>query len=513
MDPRFADLDPAEVLDPFYSQIRQAVDMGEETYDEIVERVIDDSLMIDLPLEIQAGEYEALEGVGRADLRAWLVEVLRAEFVAHREWQRGLTGGPTDAERLTEALYALEEHGIVAREDFACCQRCGLLEIRDEGLDDGSDPRGYVFYHEQDTGDDPLHLTFDTPDDSDEARTVLGGEVVGVLLDHGLSVEWNGDPDLRIKVRMSSWRTPRHGELAVFPEAVRATVTGDDTPILREARRAWDRAPLRTAPTDPLVDGAVEADGFHFTVTEVRDGVPALDQEDGTLAPQGRFVVVGLTVHNPKPVLGGFSPAAHVLHDTLGRTHTFHQEATLGHALTVYPRVFSGPGTILAGLVFDLPRDAVPSHLMVNGHARADLPEPLRAPAPATAAGGRLWAMVTAVRTDLRTVGGVLGNRTARGRYVVVGVALAVRSSHSMELFPTDGHVLHDADGNAYEVDREATHCFQGGGTNAILTKGVRTETVLVFDVPDGAVPDRVRLAGPSREEGLLELLLPVPRT
>lgn len=508
MDPRFADLDPAEVLDHFYSQIRYEVDSAEETYDEIVEGLIDGDLMIDLPIEIRAGEYGELEGVGRADLRAWLLEVLRGEFAAHREWQRGLAGGPTDAERLTEALYALEEHGIVAREDFACCNRCGLSEIRSESLDDGSDPRGYVFYHQQDTGDDPLHLSFDTPDDSDAARTALGEETVNVLLDHGLSVEWEGDPGLRIRVRMSSWRKPRHGELAVFPETVRAEATGDNTPILRDEQRAEARAPLPTAVVRPVPEGTVEADGFGFTVTGVRDGVPALEQEDGTLVPQGRFAVVGMAVHNPRPLMGGFSPAAHVLHDTLGRIYTAHREAVFGH--TARTRVFVGPGTVLAGLVFDLPHGAVPSHLMVNGHVRTDLPEPLAVPGPVTAAGDRLWAMVTAVRTGLRTVGGAaLGDRTARGGYVAVGVALALRQAYSMEFFPMDGHVLHDADGGAYAVDQEATYRFQGGMVNAIVHRESGMETVLVFDVPDGAVPARVGLAGLSREGGPIELPLP----
>ncbi|MFE6307296.1 DUF6891 domain-containing protein [Nocardiopsis sp. NPDC057823] len=494
MHPRLADLDPAEVLDPFYSQIRQAVDMGEETYDEIVERVIDGGLMIDLPDGIRAGEYGELEGVGRADLRAWLVEVLRGEFAAHREWQSGLTGGATDAERLTEALFALEEHGIVAREDFACCQRCGVSEIREEGLDDGSDPRGYVFYHEQDTGDDPLHLTFDTPDGSDATRAALGDEVVGVLRGHGLSVEWERDPRRRIRVRMRSWRTPRHGELAVFPEAGAARpVAGENAPILSEAR-------TRPRPADTVPDRTVEADGFRFTVTGIRDGITGLDSVDGTLAPQGRFVVVGMVVHNPAPALGGFSPALHVLHDTLGRTHTFHQEATLGHTGTVHPRTFYGPGTVLAGLVFDLPRDAVPSHLMVNGHVRADLPEPLPAPGPVTAAGDRLRAMVTAVRTV---------DRGADGVHVVVGVALAVRRPYSMALFPADGHVLYDTAGGAHEADREATYRFRVDGANAIVTRAAGMETVLVFDVPVGTVPARVGLAGLSREDGRIELPLP----
>ena len=510
MHPRLFRLDPGDVLGHFYSRIRQAVDRAEETYDEIVEQLIDGDLMIDLPIEIRAGEYEELEGVGEADLRAWLVEVVRGEFSAHQGWQRGPAGEDTDAERLTGAFDALGAYGIVAREDFACCQRCGVSEIRSEGLDDGSDPRGYVFYHEQDTGDDPLHLTFDTPHGSDTTRTALGAEVVGVLRDHGLGVEWDQDPNLRIKVRMRSWRKPRHGTLAVSPATVpdRPAATGENTPILRDERRTEARARSRDAAAVP--DGTVEANGFHFTVLGVRDGIPSLDGAESTLVPQGRFVVVGMAVRNPVLFAGGFSPAVHVLHDTQGRTHTFHQEATLGHTRTVVPHRFCGPGTLLTGLVFDLPHDADPSHLMVNGHARADLPEPCSTPGPLTAAGDLLWSMVTTVRTGLRTVEGPLGRRTARGRYVAVGVMVEVRRPYSMAQFPAEGHMLLDTDGNVYEVDSEATYCHRVEGPHSMVVQTARTETVLVFDLPVDAVPDRVSLAGLFRGDGSVDLPLPV---
>ena len=173
--------------------------------------------MIDLPLEIEAGEYEELEGVGPEDLRTWLVDLLTREFDAHLAWQEGL-GGESDGDRLTRAFAELNARAIVAREDFSCCRRCGLGEIRSEDHDGEGEARGYVFYHRQDTGRRPLYLAYDTPDGSDASMTALGDEVVAVLAEHGLTVEWDRDPGVRIAVDMQV-RKVRSGELARYPGA------------------------------------------------------------------------------------------------------------------------------------------------------------------------------------------------------------------------------------------------------------------------------------------------------
>ncbi|MEU8801190.1 hypothetical protein [Spirillospora sp. NPDC048819] len=212
-----SDLDAREVLDALYDRLATPVAMADGTFDEIVEEVIDGHLMIDLPLEIEAGEFEELEGVGEDDLRAWLVDLLRYEFAEHLAWQESLGGRPADGDRLSDAFDELNARAIVAREDFACCQRCGLLEIRDEDHDgEDEEARGYVFYHEQDTGRRPLYLAFDTPDGSEESRVALGDEVVDVLRDHGLVPEWDRDPGRRIALDVDSRRV-RYGKLADYP--------------------------------------------------------------------------------------------------------------------------------------------------------------------------------------------------------------------------------------------------------------------------------------------------------
>ncbi|MDA2812835.1 hypothetical protein O4J56_19475 [Nocardiopsis sp. RSe5-2] len=215
MNDRLAELDGSEVLGDLYGQLATPVALADGTFDEIVEDVIDGSLMIDLPIEVKAGEYEELEGVGKDDLRAWLVELLTREFAAHLAWQEGLEG-ESDGDRLTRAFDELNERAIVAREDFSCCRRCGLGEIRDEDHDGEGEARGYVFYHQQDTRRRPLYLAYDTPDGTDESMTALGDEVVAVLTEQGLTVEWDRDPDVRIAVDMEV-RKVRSGELARYP--------------------------------------------------------------------------------------------------------------------------------------------------------------------------------------------------------------------------------------------------------------------------------------------------------
>jgi len=218
MSSAISELDAREVLGDLYDHLATPVAMADGTFDEIVEDVIDGHLMIDLPLEIEAGEFEELEGVDESDLRAWLMELLRHEFAEHLAWQEGLGGRPADGDRLSAAFDDLNARAIVARENFACCQRCGMGEIRDEDHDaEDEEARGYVFYHEQDTGRRPLYLAFDTPDGSEESRVALGGEVVGVLRDHGLVPEWNRDAGRRIAVD-ADVRRVRRGGLADYPE-------------------------------------------------------------------------------------------------------------------------------------------------------------------------------------------------------------------------------------------------------------------------------------------------------
>jgi hypothetical protein len=70
----------------------------------------------------------------------------QAQSLADRLWlervaEQATWQGETDPERLTRAFSALQDAGITARENFACCRNCGHPEIGGEG---GPDARGAV---------------------------------------------------------------------------------------------------------------------------------------------------------------------------------------------------------------------------------------------------------------------------------------------------------------------------------------------------------------------------------
>ncbi|GIE36976.1 hypothetical protein Ait01nite_100210 [Actinoplanes italicus] len=143
-------------------------------------------------------------------------ELAGPHFAAHLSAQ---TGWPerTDNDRLTDAFRALDRAGIIAREDFACCQNCGVDEIGAEAPAD--DPaRGYVFYHEQDAAGAAeggnLWLAYGLIGQPPSVE--IGREIASAVRAEGLRVDWDESPDQRISVRMR-WARRRHGRMAACP--------------------------------------------------------------------------------------------------------------------------------------------------------------------------------------------------------------------------------------------------------------------------------------------------------
>ena len=121
----------------------------------------------------------------------------------------------TDCDRLEEAFAELDRHGIVARQNFACCQSCGHAEIW-EAIDDTMQYRpvlGYVFFHQQDTDNAVqggyLYLAYGAVDGSSSKSLRVGHEVVAALQRAGLPVEWSGDLNKRICIPNLDWRRRR----------------------------------------------------------------------------------------------------------------------------------------------------------------------------------------------------------------------------------------------------------------------------------------------------------------
>ncbi|MER5479338.1 hypothetical protein ABT026_20560 [Streptomyces sp. NPDC002734] len=116
--------------------------------------------------------------------------------------------GETDPERLARAFARLREHGIVAREDFACCRSCGDAEI---GAETQPGDRGFVYFHSQCTEGavlgQGLYLLYGTFDDrGPEGTAAVGREIVEAVRAAGLTVRWDGDPAQAIVVTPLDWR-------------------------------------------------------------------------------------------------------------------------------------------------------------------------------------------------------------------------------------------------------------------------------------------------------------------
>ncbi len=140
-----------------------------------------------------------------------LTEMIDSLLEAHYEEQK--TWGETDCDRLDRAFAALEKRGIVARQDFSCCGTCGHYEIWEEMTEES---RGYTFYHMQDTDSAAegygLYLSYGANAESDEdnqAMIKIAWEIVAVLREHGLTVDWDGSPYRRIKISDLDWKRRR----------------------------------------------------------------------------------------------------------------------------------------------------------------------------------------------------------------------------------------------------------------------------------------------------------------
>jgi hypothetical protein len=131
---------------------------------------------------------------------------LEARVVQQAQW----TDEQTET-NLDRAFGELEEAGILARQDFACCMNCGASEIFDE-RDDSRRWRGYVFYHEQDTDrlleGGPLLLAYGGFSVDVDLRELVDKEIMPVLSRHGLAPEWGGSVETRIALGNAQWYYP-----------------------------------------------------------------------------------------------------------------------------------------------------------------------------------------------------------------------------------------------------------------------------------------------------------------
>jgi hypothetical protein len=150
---------------------------------------------------------EADEAVLRREAPRMVQEALEAHRAAQASWP-----DVTDYDKLDAAFAALEESGVISRQNFTCCGTCGAAEIWDE-IDEvkrlDRRARGYAFFHQQDTEGAVdgygLYLNYGACEDSSEATVAVGHEIVRALEAKGLKADWDGRIEKRISVQMD-WK-------------------------------------------------------------------------------------------------------------------------------------------------------------------------------------------------------------------------------------------------------------------------------------------------------------------
>lgn len=183
---------------------------------------------------IVAETVEYLDGEAEEDRIAALAwAVVAEELTAHLADQANWPA-VTDSDRLTAAFRALTAAGVLARENFTCCQNCGVSEIGAQAPR-SVQPRGYAFYHRQDAErgaeGSGVWIAYGVFEDTSAAE--IGAEVTAALRAEGLTVNWDGEAGRRIHVPLD-WRRRRTGRLAAVPVAV-----DDDVDVDVELLGEW----------------------------------------------------------------------------------------------------------------------------------------------------------------------------------------------------------------------------------------------------------------------------------
>jgi hypothetical protein len=194
-----------------YTHIALLVRVGFDNRDAIIENTVD--LFHDDVL-ILGDDVTACADSLRPHVAKITDDLIAGQYAVQKFWNF-----ETDCDKLDDAFAELDRNGIVARQNFTCCQTCGHAEIKDEILNaqEYRRIRGYVFFHQQDSEhaaeSDTLHLAYGAVDRDEDESVVIGHEIVTTLRKHKLIVEWNGTIQKRIKIKELHWqrrRLPEH---------------------------------------------------------------------------------------------------------------------------------------------------------------------------------------------------------------------------------------------------------------------------------------------------------------
>lgn len=173
----------------------------------LIEGFLSDDEIVESVVERASDEFEMANAPG-------LAKRMTAELAAGHRIEQKAWPAVTDCDRLDRAFARLNAAGIVARQNFTCCQTCGHAEIGDEIESEGQrmKVRGYTFYHQQDTENavdgGGVFLAYGGVGDDPEAAVRIGREISDAVKAEGLLVDWNGSVNTRIKVSLD-WRRRR----------------------------------------------------------------------------------------------------------------------------------------------------------------------------------------------------------------------------------------------------------------------------------------------------------------
>lgn len=187
----------AKLIEEVREHVRTAVGRGGKTFADVLEDAVE--CFLDEGYDDEA----AVKRICEAEIEVAFAKHLAAQAT----WPE-----VTDCDRLDRAFEVLNDGGIVAEHDFACCQNCGLAEIGEpiqEAADAGVDVSGFAFYHAQDTDravqGGGLYLTFGHVDGGEVSGVAIGRIVADALNDAGLETDWDGTFGKRIGVRLD-WK-------------------------------------------------------------------------------------------------------------------------------------------------------------------------------------------------------------------------------------------------------------------------------------------------------------------
>jgi hypothetical protein len=143
------------------------------------------------------------------------IKRLTAELLAAHQTEQARWEGPTDCDRLDKAFAALNRQGIVARQDFSCCNNCGFTEIWDEiEEEEKRQPvEGYAFYHLQATEtaikSGRLLMAYGCIEENSATLVRIANRIVCELRRVGLNAFWGGTTYHPIVVEGIVWRRRR----------------------------------------------------------------------------------------------------------------------------------------------------------------------------------------------------------------------------------------------------------------------------------------------------------------